>query len=101
MQVNVSPPPTHVPPFRQGLDAHVLFFAEGERQEKMQKVPDVQFKRNPIKSRKSPLTRVACAPTPSGWARAAETVSVVITGPSVTARAGITLTFTYTQTSQY
>ncbi len=28
MQVNVSPPPTHVPPFRQGLDAQVLFFAE-------------------------------------------------------------------------
>lgn len=31
MQVNVSPPPTHVPPFRQGLDAQVLFFAEVER----------------------------------------------------------------------
>lgn len=33
MQVNVSPPPMHVPPFRQGLDAQVLFFAEVKKNE--------------------------------------------------------------------
>lgn len=40
------------------------------------------------------LCRVACTSPPSRCAGAAETVSVIITSPSVIARAGITLTFT-------
>lgn len=32
MQVNMSPPPTHVPPLTHGLEAHVLFFAGAHRE---------------------------------------------------------------------
>lgn len=40
------------------------------------------------------LCCVACTSSPSRRAGAAESVSVVIAGPSITARGGITLTFT-------
>lgn len=31
MQVKASPPPTHVPPFSQGPESHVLFLAKNTR----------------------------------------------------------------------